>query len=146
MPFPIVKICPGEFESFLCKHKDVATLWTVDTNEQFAEVSWPSPCTIDELMTEIERHSAGNDFIYIYNECIDDPEGEWARTDYAAVPEVKAIDMGDYIITCSMGKDWLSFACSPEEGWSDRRITLLPAGFEDGESEEEDDLSVYEDW
>jgi hypothetical protein len=146
MPYPVVKTSPDEFDCFLSTHKEVATLWNVDTNEQFAEVSWPRPCTVGELMAEIERHSAGSDFIYVYNSCVDDPDEEWGRTDYEAIPEVKAKDLDDYIVRCAMGKDWLYFACRLEDGSSDGIITLLPAGFEDGNAEEDDLESSHDDW
>jgi hypothetical protein len=35
-----------------------------------------------------------------------------------------------------LGKDWLYFACSPEEGSSDRQMTLIPAGPEDEDEED----------
>ncbi len=139
MAFPVVKARLGEFESFLLSHQDVATLWAVDTNEGFAEVSWPTRCTVDELVTEIELHSEGGDFVYVYNENLDNPDEEWANTDYELVPEVKARDLDDYIVGGSLGKDWLIFACTSEAGSSDRRITLLPAGLEEGDGEAGED-------
>jgi hypothetical protein len=137
MPSSVVKVRHHEFAAFLDNHKDVATLWEVATNEEFAEVSFGSSYTVDELITRIELRAGDNDFIYVYNANIDDPNGEWDRTDYDAVPEVGAGELDDYIVRSSMGKDWLYFACSPEEGSSDRLMTLLPGGFEDGEGEEE---------
>ena len=75
----------------------------------------------------------------MYNPEIDDPDGEWDPTDHDAIHEVKAQDLEDYIVGSSMGKDWLYFACSLEEGSSDRRMTLFPGGFEDGEEEEDEE-------
>jgi hypothetical protein len=80
MSSPVVKVRSQEFQSFLEKHKDVATLWVVATNEQFAETSFGNPCTVDELMTEIEIRGGDSEFIYVYNENIDNPIEEWDQT------------------------------------------------------------------
>jgi hypothetical protein len=90
-------------------------------------------------MTEIALRSGNSDFIYVYNANIDDPDEEWDSTNYDEVPGVNSNDLDAYIVHSSMGKDWLYFACSPEEGSSDGRMTLIPAGFEDGEGEEDDE-------
>ncbi|MGO8902940.1 MAG: hypothetical protein ACLQU5_32055 [Isosphaeraceae bacterium] len=139
MSFEFVKVPFHEFASFLENNNEVATRWEVDTNEEFPEVSFNGAYTVDELMTQIGLRSRDTDFIYVYNADIDDPDGEWDPTDYDAIPEVKANDLDDYVVRSSMGKDWLYFACSLEEGSSDRRMTLMPGGFEDGESDEDED-------
>jgi hypothetical protein len=138
MSFEVVKVGHHEFASFLENHRDYATLWEVDTNEQFADVSFGGSYTVDELMTQLELRAHDNDFIYVFNPDIDDPDGEWEETDYDAIPEVNANALDDYIVRSSMGKDWLYFATSLEEGLSDRRMTLIPAALEGEEGDEDD--------
>jgi hypothetical protein len=139
MAYFAVKVRHHEFAAFLNKHRDVATLWDVDTNEQFADVSIHGPLTVDELMTELDLRPGDNDFIYVYSDNIDDPQEAWDSVDYNTVPEVKADELDEYIVRSSMGKDWLYFACSPEEGSSDRRMTLLPCDSEEEEGQQDDE-------
>jgi hypothetical protein len=132
MAFPVAKVLPHHFARFLRDSKDVATLWNVDDNRQFTE-SMGGSYTVDELMDAISMLAGDCEHIYVYNANVDDPDKAWDQTDYGALPEVTAEDLKEYVVRSSMGKDFLYFACSPEEGSSDRRITLLPGGFEDEE-------------
>jgi hypothetical protein len=132
MPFPVVKVRRDEFEQFLRASADVATLWKPD-NIEFEQFLTRIPCNVEELMTAIELFAGQEcNYVYVFNSNVDDPDGEWNQTVYDdnTLPEVKASELGEYVVQGSMGEDFLHFACSLEEACGPKYTTLLPGGRE----------------
>lgn len=122
MPQNLGKIGLEELRKFLERR---GCLWEIGDRD-FRDFVSHVPQTTDELMDSMVSYGGnhlslnGGDVYLFGNEEVDEPMG---------IDEARQLDaesIGDFVINCVRGRDFLWIACTPEEVSNGTYVTLVP--------------------